>query len=395
MLGNALGNAAVAAIRDYKSEPSLQDKLNKSFKKISDKVSAQTDAHAGSLIRKNAADVAANVEANGIKNLKPIDAAIAAENDMVLAENQAKQNANVEKANVRSAQLAQKATALTSKHQLTQNRVNTSLNKFSVRNKYDGIEWASNTPVDELLLTESGVTYAVESLNEHQLTQDKEIGFWDAIPHNDPVNSTETEFALSYGFTPPLIGRFTGRIEGGFALSMGIDNLGGVAFGYTPFDISKGVGGPENIFGISLSKLDGPGLTAADIVYGDMVTGGPNVKLAELNKLKKFKIFKDTPSLDLNFDYEIGSAFTPDGPKAVRGFEFGLDVAQGGSRIGSDITYQHTPNRNLVYNWGVLGQVSWAFDSMITTGFNDLLYKGMDTVTERYANPEQPKNNGQ
>ncbi len=121
--GNALGNAAVAAIRDYKSEPSLQDKLNKSFKKISDKVSAQTDAHAGSLIRKSAADVAANVEANGIKNIKPIDAALAAENDMVLAENQARHNSNVEKANARNAQLATDAAALGARHQATIDRV--------------------------------------------------------------------------------------------------------------------------------------------------------------------------------------------------------------------------------------------------------------------------------
>ncbi len=113
----------MAAIRDYKSEPSLQDNVNKSLKKISDKVSANADEFAGALIRKNAADIVANIEANGTENLKPVNAAIAAENDKVLAENQAKQNANVEKANARNAQLATDAAALGARHQASIDRI--------------------------------------------------------------------------------------------------------------------------------------------------------------------------------------------------------------------------------------------------------------------------------
>ncbi|TMP82580.1 hypothetical protein CWB73_04585 [Pseudoalteromonas phenolica] len=80
---------------------------------------------------------------------------------------------------------------------------------------------------------------------------------------------------------------------------------------------------------LTSSVLDSKKLRAKDIVYGAMITGGPSIDLVSLNKARL--LGKQLPDVGLAFDYEVGAAFTDKGPVGVRGFEFGLDITDGGN----------------------------------------------------------------
>ncbi|MBQ4864815.1 hypothetical protein J8L98_24325, partial [Pseudoalteromonas sp. MMG013] len=241
--------------------------------------------------------------------------------------------------------------------------------------------YVSNDPIDDFTKygTEGKEAYAARKLAE----ANEKRGFWDAIHHNDRPASVETEFGFSLRGKLPYFGKF----DIGFAAAFAFDNKGNVAFQPLANEYGGGLGGSDWSGGLNLSVLAGEGLHAQDIVYGEMITGGPSIDLISFNKARL--LGKQLPDVGLAFDYEIGAALTGNGPMGVRGFEFGLDMAHGGTKLGSDITYQNSPTRSYQSNWGVVGQLFWAYQNVGIKTINKFMYKGMDVSFEHLAKPHE------
>ncbi|AWB69233.1 hypothetical protein C2869_22295 (plasmid) [Saccharobesus litoralis] len=214
----------------------------------------------------------------------------------------------------------------------------------------------------------------------------EERSFWDTIPHEDPLEAVELEISIGISFElPKIFGKEIGRFDFGYAASIAFDNRGEVSFAPSALEFGTGMSKPDWSVDTAFSVLEAPGLSAEGIAYGEVITGGPSFDLWELGRIK---IGEKKPSVYLTLDYELGAALTDDGARPVRGFEFGGEISQGGGRIDLlNITYQNSQNlygdnTPITSNWGMPGQVLWAWYSGVAKSANKVLYSGMDNAPQ-------------